>query len=285
MQIPDKAPVVVAVSGSSAGLAAVRLAAREAAARGLTLLVLHAFSWPGTRYTDDPPDYGDARHEADQIVNEAMASARRSAPGVPVKGKVADGLAVRELLIQSRRAALLVLGDDALAGGMRLPADSVLVQVVSRARCPVVVARGVRPPSGPMLAAVDGSPSSMLALRLAAAEAQRRQIPLDVAHVVGEAGEAAGSRLLQRMVDEIPGIPRVRPQLLIGEPASTLLRASRRARMMVVGPRGTDGSSLLGAVASELLRRCACPTVFVHGTPAGHAPVDGTVPSAGALIS
>ncbi|WP_082772157.1 universal stress protein [Actinoplanes sp. TFC3] len=293
MQIAEPAPVVVAVNGTAAGLAATRLGAREAVARGVALRILHAFAWPGTRYLDDPPDYAAARHDAGQIVQEAVATALRTVPGVRVEGRVTDGQPVRELVRQSRSAQLLVLGDDGLAAGPHLPPEAVLVQVVAHARCPVAIARGVRPPAGPVLAAVDGSPCSLMAVRLAAAEARRRQVKLEVAHVVGDAaGAQAGRRLLEQTVGALQDCIPVRPQLLIGDPALVLVRASRRARVMMVGPRGTDSNTLLGAVAAELLCRCACPTVFVHGssafvhgTPAGDGPADGTVPSAAALIS
>jgi ABC-type phosphate/phosphonate transport system ATPase subunit len=53
--------------------------------------------------------------------------------------------------------------------------------------------------------------------------------------------------------------------------------------MVIVGPRGAGGSTLLGSVAQHLLRQCACPTVFVHGTTAGEVPPPGSVHSAGAL--
>src|SRR3712207_8783536 len=43
MRTPSAPPVVVGVNGTSAGLAAVRLAAREAVARGVELRVVHAF--------------------------------------------------------------------------------------------------------------------------------------------------------------------------------------------------------------------------------------------------
>jgi nucleotide-binding universal stress UspA family protein len=36
--------------------------------------------------------------------------------------------------------------------------------------------------------------------------------------------------------------------------------------MVLAGPRGKDRAALLGPVAQELLRRGACPTLFVHGT-------------------
>jgi nucleotide-binding universal stress UspA family protein len=286
MQISGPAPVVVGVNGTAAGLAAVRIGAREAVARGQPLRVVHVFTWPGARYVDDAPDWSSARRVAGRIVADAVSTAVRTAPRVHVEGLLLDGLPVRELLKQSRTADLVVLGEDEPATSPWLAPDSVLVQTVSRARCPVLVARTVRPPTGPLLTAVDGSASSMLALRLAAAEAQRRGIALEVAHVVESPGAVpAGRRLLDASVAAVPGLLRARTRLLVGEPAPTLVRASRRARMMIVGPRGSGGSSLLGTVAQQLLRRCACPTVFVHGTPAGDPSLAGTVPTAGALIS
>jgi len=277
---------VVGVTGTSAGLAAVRMAAREAMARDRPLRSLHVFSWPGTRSFDDAPDWASARHRASRIVVEAVATASRTVPGVHVEGLLADGLPVRELLRQSRTAELIVLGDDDIALSPRLPLDSVLVQTVARARCPVVVARGNRPPAGPLLAAVDGSPSSMLALRLAAAEAGRRLVPVEVVHVVAREDERdAGRRLLESALATVPGLRQARARLLVGDAAPILVHASHRAGMMIVGPRGTGGGSLLGEVAQQLLRKCACPTVFVHGTPAGERSSAGTVPSAGALMS
>jgi nucleotide-binding universal stress UspA family protein len=286
MRMVGPAPVVVGVNGTSSGLAAARLGAREAVARGHPLRILHVFSWPGSRSFDDAPDWATARHEAGAIVARAVATASRTVPGVHVEGLLTDGLPVRELLRQSRAAELIVLGDDDLALSPRLPTDSVLVQIVARARCPVVVARGNRPPAGPVLTAVDGSPSSMLALRMAAAEARRRHTVVEVAHVVAtEQEREAGSRLLDFAVAAVPELQGARTTVLVGDAAPILVRASRRARMMIVGPRGMNGGSLLGEVAQQLLRRCACPTVFVHGSAAGDTSPAGTVPSAGALMS
>jgi nucleotide-binding universal stress UspA family protein len=286
MPMPGPAPVVVGVNGTSSGLAAARLGAREAVARGRPLRILHVFQWPGRSSFDDAPDWASGRHEAALIVAQAVATASRTVPGVHVEGLLADGQPVRELLRQSLTAELIVLGDDDLATVPRLPADSVLVQTAARARCPVVIARGNRPTAGPLLAAVDGSPSSLLALRVAAATAHDRGLAMEVAHVVArEDQREAGRRLVDSAVATVPGLRPARTRILVGEPAPILVRASRRARMMIVGPRGTSGGSQLGEVAQQLLRRCACPTVFVHGTPAGERPPAGTVPSAGALMS
>jgi nucleotide-binding universal stress UspA family protein len=285
MQIPGAAPVVVGVNGTAAGLAAVRLAAREAVARGRELRVVHAFTWPSHRYGPTDQEYAPARHAAGRIVEQAITIARRSSPPVRVSGYLIDGLPVRVLLQQSHTAELLLLGDDDVASVPRLPLDSVLLQIVSRAWCPVVVARGVRPPSGPLLAAVDGSAASLLALRHAAGEARRRGLPVEVVHVIerpGAEAEAAGRRLVAASLAAVPDLTGARVRLMTGDPARALVRASRHARMMIVGPRGHDGAALLGPVAHELLRRCACPTVFVHGTNAAERSPREPVPSADA---
>jgi nucleotide-binding universal stress UspA family protein len=284
MQTPGAAPVVVGVSGTAAGLAAVRLAAREAAVRHVELRVVHVFAWPVRHRGPDAPAYGAARREASGVVDRAVAGARHSVPGLRVTGQVLDGVPTRVLLQLSRTAELLVLGDEDLARSPRVPIDSVLLQTVSRAFCPTVVARGPRPPAGPLLAAVDGSDCSLQALRHAAAEARRRAAVVEVVHVAAEPGDAAaGERVLAEAVAAVPELESPRTRLLIGDPATALARASRTARMVVAGPRGRDGSALLGPVAQELLRRCACPTLFVHGTTAERHCSVGTVPSAGAL--
>jgi nucleotide-binding universal stress UspA family protein len=54
-------------------------------------------------------------------------------------------------------------------------------------------------------------------------------------------------------------------------PGPALVRASSRARILVLGPRGASGATMLGSVARHLLRQGACPTIFVHG-PARPAP-------------
>jgi nucleotide-binding universal stress UspA family protein len=259
-------PVVVGVTGTSAGLAAVRLAAREAVSRGSQLRVIHAFTWP----SPGPAglDYEQARRAASQVVEEAVASAKRSTPRVRVTGQLVDGPADRVLVRQSRGATLVVLGDDDLATTPWLPSTSVLVQTVAHSWCPVMVARGLRPPAGAVLAAVDGSASGLLALRHAAAEGRRRKVGVEVAHVVKEYGgryEEQGRRLLAEAIAAVPELGRIRTRVLAGLPGAALVHASTQARVIVVGPRGTRGAGLLGSVAREVLHRAACPTIFVHG--------------------
>lgn len=285
MRIPSRSPVVVGVNGTAASLAAVRLAAREAVSRGRQLRVVHAFTWPNT-LSPDPPggpvtdldaQYDEARRSASQILEQAIATAKRSTPGVRVTGQLVDGPADRVLLQLSRTAELVVLGDDDLATTSWLPVTSVLVQTAARAFCPVVIARGPRPPAGSILAAVDGSSWSVQGLRHAAAEARRQGTTVEVAHVLAHAGDRAeeqGRQILAAAVAAVPELGRSRTRLLTGAPGPALVRASGQARMITLGPRGTRGAGLLGSVAREVLHRAACPTVFVHGSalPAPRAP-------------
>jgi nucleotide-binding universal stress UspA family protein len=268
MRNPSTSPVVVGVTGTSAGLAAVRLAAREAVSRGRQLRVVHAFTWLGSRPESTGLDNDGARRAASRVVEEAVATAQRSTPGVRVTGQLVDGAPDRVLLRFSRTADLLVLGDDDLATTPWLPPTSVLVQTVARAWCPVLVARGPRPPSGSVLAAVDGSKPALLALRHAAAEGRRRRVPVEVVHVVSEPGgrhEEEGRRLLAAAVAAVPELTRSRSRVLFGSPARALVLASGRARVLVLAPRGSNDAGPLGSVAREVLHHSACPAVFVHG--------------------
>jgi nucleotide-binding universal stress UspA family protein len=258
LRIPTTSPVVVGVNGTAAGLAAVRLAAREAVSRGRLLRIVHAFTWAGE---------SQSRRAAEQLLAEATTTAQGSTPGVRVDPQLVDGPADRVLIQLSRTAELVVLGNA-------LPISPTLVQITARAFCPVAVARGPRPPSGPVLAAVDGSPWSVQGLRLAALEARRRGVGVEAVHVLTRAGyraEDEGRAVLAAAVAAVPELRRVRSRLLTGSPGPALARASARARILVMGPRGTNGAALLGSVARHMLHQGACPTVFVHG-PALPAP-------------
>lgn len=267
MPNPSPSPVVVGVTGTSAGLAAVRLAAREAVSRDRELRIVHAFTWSHPRLDQR---YDRARRTASQVVDAAVATAQRSTPGVRVSGQLVDGAADQVLLRLGRTAELLVLGDDDLATLPWLPSGSVLCQTVARAWCPVLVARGPRPQAGPILAAVDGSQCSLLALRQAAEEAARHDVDVVVAHVVEQPGaeaEEEGREILARSIEAVPELAAHRTRLLTGAVAATLVRVSGKARLTVLGPRGNHDVGLLGSVARTVLRRAASPTLFAHGRP------------------
>lgn len=146
---------------------------------------------------------------------------------------------------------------------------------------------------------VDGSDGSLWALDRAFTQAGALGLPLHVlsavnpspggyAPGVAELAEESGDRLLlgMRAVAEraiaivAPRHPDADPPLLyavLGNPIDTLLAASARHHVLVVGARGNGGFSrlLLGSVASALAHHAACPVLLVpaRNSP-GQPPVD-----------
>lgn len=138
--------------------------------------------------------------------------------------------------------------------------------------------------SGPrvVVVGVDGSPSSVTALQLAAS-----LVPLagDVLHAVAawqhplafslytplewNYEELGGQALDQALLDAFPdGYPcTIERRLLKGSPAQILIEESRSASMVVVGSRGHGGFSglLLGSVSSNVAERALCPVLVSHG--------------------
>lgn len=142
--------------------------------------------------------------------------------------------------------------------------------------------------TGPgVVVGVDGSDSALRAVRWAADEATRRREPLRLVTVftwtdeqtVGMPGLGAHYRdiLLDRSrkalatavteaTERQPDLE-VSHELRTGFPIGTLADEACRARLMVVGDRGSDSAAglLAGSVAVALAAHAACPVVVVRG--------------------
>src|SRR5829696_6759534 len=85
-------PVVVGVDGSTSSLAAVDLAAREAARRNRSLRLVHAFIWPYLHVPLGAPPYGPSegglRQQAERILADACTRAHTAAPGLTVHSEM-----------------------------------------------------------------------------------------------------------------------------------------------------------------------------------------------------
>lgn len=64
----------------------------------------------------------------------------------------------------------------------------------------------------------------------------------------------------------------VRTRLVQGEPKSSLIEASKKADMLIVGRRGrgTFGGLHLGSVSSSSIAHAKCPVLVVHAPESGH---------------
>jgi nucleotide-binding universal stress UspA family protein len=140
-----------------------------------------------------------------------------------------------------------------------------------------------------ILVGVDGSDHSRQALTWAVHEAAQHQVPLTVLAVRVPAARpathifwnvpaleedshdpatalASVQTWVDKVVDETGETAAdVRVNVVTGDPAEELVKASRDADLLVVGSRGSGGFArlMLGSVTSKVTHHAACPTVVV----------------------
>lgn len=165
----------------------------------------------------------------------------------------------------------------------------------------------------PIVAGVDGSPSSLAAADYAAGVAERHGAPLhlihgylrtrqtyDVTSSLLDTGEPARSEVEQALRDlaktlraEHPKLMEIEARQVAGAPVPVLIGQSRSAAVIVVGARGIGGFGelLLGSVSSQLAVYARGPVIVVRPIAGAErmplAPVlvgyDGSPPSMSAL--
>jgi nucleotide-binding universal stress UspA family protein len=139
-----------------------------------------------------------------------------------------------------------------------------------------------------IVAGVDGSPSSMSALRWAIRQAGLTDAAVDAViawHYPAAAGgygwaptglegsfdfkENAEKVLADAISDAVvPGSNvGVRARVVEGDPAQVLINASDGAALLVVGSRGHGGftEALLGSVSQHCVHHARCPVVVIRG--------------------
>ncbi|MEU3660638.1 universal stress protein [Streptomyces sp. NPDC032940] len=286
--------VVVGVDGSPSSRKAVGTAAREAELRGSGLLLVHAFGRPMPHVPPGGPPWNPGGSGVREMVDGTMAEAEqlvhRVAPGVGIARQVTVGEPLVVLEIASRTASLVVVGHRGLSAFGHLLLGSTAGHLAAHARSPVLVVRGRDEPEGPVLLAVDDSPSCAEAVRFAFAEASLRRAGLLAVHAVreGDADAYDGPadppfvtrderRLLahaEQVIDTVVAGPAERhPEVavrrlpVVGRVRRALIDASGDAQLMVVGARGRGGFAglLLGSVSQALLHHAQCPLVVARG--------------------
>ncbi len=131
---------------------------------------------------------------------------------------------------------------------------------------------------------VDGSPSSMAALRWAIRQAERTGAEVEavtvwwyppgygLAPMPEGAGDLEGeaAKTLAEALAEVSGLAPdviVCPRVVEGNAAEVLLRAACGAELLVVGSRGHSGfAATLGSVSRHCVRHAPCPVVVVRGS-------------------
>lgn len=138
------APVVVGVDGSPDSLLAAAYALEVAAARGVGVQVIRAWTPPAPWRTTIRP----LAHDADELetaerhlLDQSLSGLRETYPGVPVRTRVVPGGAARALIEASRTGQLVAVGSRGRGGFRGLLLGSVSQQLLHHADCPVAVVR------------------------------------------------------------------------------------------------------------------------------------------------
>lgn len=137
---------------------------------------------------------------------------------------------------------------------------------------------------------VDGSESSVEALRYAAPLAEVLNVPVEAVitwtyppftpanllaewHPEQDAEQILADAIIEAFGEQPPS--ELTRTVLQGPPAATLIDLSETSGMLVVGSRGHGGfvGLLLGSVSAACAEHAHCPVLIVHGspTPAGTA--------------
>lgn len=288
--------IAVGVDGSRSAVDAAHWAAEEAAARGDTLRIVHAYVVPMYGYPEFAATFPQLRegvgHQGMKWLDEAREAAGKVAPGVTVETALAEGEPVSVLVEESRQARMTVLGSRGLGGFTGMLVGSVAVGLAAHGHSPVVVVRAPQQPlpsEAPVVAGVDGSAASTAALRFAFAEAADRRAPLTVVrtwrgifldeavpryplkvdpHEIEEGERAALTEQVGPLRDSHPDVA-VETVVVRGRPVRTLLEYAERARLLVVGSRGRSGfkGMLLGSTSRALVVHAPCAVAVVRSAP------------------
>lgn len=274
--------IVVGVDETEGALAAVDVAATEAALRGRPLHIVYAdpFATPDSTTAQRLPD-----DESGRLVSAAMARARATEPGIIVTGEVARGFAQPVLIAESRVAELVVVGHRDAGALDRLLTEPVAAEVEVGTACPLMMVRGTVEGDGPVVVGVDGSPSSQAAVAFAFAEADLRERRLVMVHAWSLPGPHAVDGTLpvdfvtgsvaagaQRLVAEAAAGWRekyptvsVEEAVVHGHPRQVMTETANGASLIVVGIRGRTERPIirLGSVSRHLLHHAPCPVAIV----------------------
>ena len=276
--------VVVGVDGSPHGDAALTWAVAQAQLAARPLLVVHAAGGLSSgELLGGPTESAQLRSmPARRVTEEAVAVARRIAPGLRVDAATPVGDARRVLLDLSVQAAMVVVGTRGHGSITSLLLGSVSQAVVSHAHSSVAVVRPrTEPPRGVVVGlALDGTDDASLefAAQLAAAKhlaldavhAWRADDPLAVAPTQGQRivtmrrHERALAEALAGVGEKFPDI-QVNRHLPEQRAVDALVAWSPGADCVVVGSRGLTGlHRLMGSVSRAVIEHAHSTVVVVR---------------------
>ncbi|WP_327730865.1 universal stress protein [Streptomyces sp. NBC_00487] len=147
--------ITAGVDGSPASLAAAHWAAREALRRGVSLRMVHAWTWYPNPAPSVPIDVSQ-RDWAERTLDQAVTSVRAAHPGLRIVEQLVSDSAVDALLTGAAESEVLVLGSSGLSGVAGFMLGSVSQRLVARSPRPVVLVRARETSADEHFPASDG---------------------------------------------------------------------------------------------------------------------------------
>jgi nucleotide-binding universal stress UspA family protein len=284
---------VVGYDGSSQSKAALRWALDDAGRSGTVIELVHACAWPPLMpaapmipATSVWPD-AEAMQGLRDMLNNAVAEAHRTHPGVTVAPSLVRGPTALTLIGQAEHARMLVVGGRSHSAAAELLLGSVASAVAAHAPCPVVIVRDgqAAEDARPVVVGLDESacaePAAAFAFEQAAAHGLALRAvrawmpppdpwigpPVDRDEITAAERRALHAQLAPWR-DKFPAVP-VAEEVVVGHPAAVLTRAARDASLMVVGTRGRGGLArmLLGSVSRHVLQHSPSSVAVVRDVP------------------
>ncbi|WP_020524756.1 universal stress protein [Catelliglobosispora koreensis] len=267
--------VLAGVCDSDGSRAAAAFAARLAHANGAPLQLLHVYEEPflgyGPRvlagtYTIAEPQ---AQAQALALIAQETRRLAFTFPGLTVMAQIREGDAARVLSVESRKAAITVLGPAAARQGHGASPHSIPATVAAHGHHAVVIVNPGGQEHGPVLVGVDGTRPGQAAVGFAVRQALALDVPLVAINVY--AGPATEAEELLRM--SLLPWETVHPQLRTvlrpihsASPEYAMADESQHASLTVVGSHGHAGylALLLGSVSQHLVREGTSPVAIVH---------------------
>lgn len=290
-------PIVVGTDGSPASKVAVDWAARAASRRGVSLTLVHVLNPPVVMaFPEVPMPEGYPQWQEDEgrkvlaaglaTAEEAILLLGAAAKPIEVSSEMVAGSPVPELVRESQRAQMVVVGcrgRGALARGLL---GSVSTGLVHHGHCPVAIIHDEdplmpHPSKAPVVVGVDGSPASERAVGIAFDEASQRGVDLVAVHAWSDSGffefpgvdwselrtraEATLSERLAGWGERYPDVL-VRRVVVADRPAHQLLEQGQSAQLLVVGSHGRGGFAgmVLGSVSTAVIHGARMPVIVAR---------------------